>query len=662
VLPYSLLSELLFDTLHLKRLYTLIDASNAGQAIDDFMRTTTPVVNLVTSTDAISPASSDLPADTQSTYTKAWRQTSLLAPLPPGVNLNWRRLNSTLRTANTGLASSQNPPDTTNAPLFVTAVTGLSFPDVSVGDSSTINVSVSNFGFIPLDVDSIQISGPDFYAYGGASSIARNAVHSFPIVFRPSTGGGKSATVTFFHNGELSLQSIPASGFGISSFDTLKYRTFTQDSLCVKPVRKKPVMVRFCATFPNTATWTRQGLLVKFSFPVTISYSDRFNDPPESADGGIGKMWLFTGATVPVGTPVTVCGVGKKGKAVQVSSYTWVSGNPADDGRRLLLSPAVPPGQQLLLPMPNGGNMRDVMFKVSEYLTTGLVVGTPVVPPASSQFGWIRIQKSQNLAKFFNDRGNVQSGEPRPFDILGYKVFTGERRNLTARKYSNHLAGELAALRFSITASTLAMTPPGFGELIYDDSTGGALNGLLVREIADSADRMLTLRWGPPSMYYRLDQVITNINYAFSGPMDTISFAAQLRLKGVRSPDQVQYIRPSGIPPTLVNPLAEERDEPEQFTLFQNYPNPFNPTTTIAFNLTEPSRVTLKVYNVLGQEVAALLDRQQMDDGAQEIDFSANALASGVYFYRLEVVTTADEENDILAQTRVEVKKMLLVR
>jgi len=112
----------------------------------------------------------------------------------------------------------------------------------------------------------------------------------------------------------------------------------------------------------------------------------------------------------------------------------------------------------------------------------------------------------------------------------------------------------------------------------------------------------------------------------------------------------------------MVNPLAEEQGEPEQFTLFQNYPNPFNPTTTITFNLTEPSSVTLKVYNVLGQEVAALLDRQQMEDGMQEIDFSANALASGVYFYRLEVVTSADEENDILAQTRVEVKKMLLVR
>jgi hypothetical protein len=206
------------------------------------------------------------------------------------------------------------------------------------------------------------------------------------------------------------------------------------------------------------------------------------------------------------------------------------------------------------------------------------------------------------------------------------------------------------------------MTPPGFGELIYDDSTGGALNGLLIKEIADSADGMLTLRWGPAPLYYRFDQVITNINHAFSGPMDTISFAAQLRTKGVKSADAVQFIRPSGIPPTLVTPLTEEQDEPEQFTLFQNYPNPFNPMTTIEFTLTEPSRVTLKVYNVLGQEVATLLDRRQMDDGGQEIDFSANALASGVYFYRLEVETAADEENDILAESRVDVKKMLLVR
>src|SRR5213075_2862673 len=176
--------------------------------------------------------------------------------------------------------------------------------------------------------------------------------------------------------------------------------------------------------------------------------------------------------------------------------------------------------------------------------------------------------------------------------VLGFKFFTGERKNLTARKYSNHLAGELAALHFGITSSTLAMTPPGLGELIYDDSTGGALNGLLLREIADSADRMLTLRWGPPSLYYRFDQVITNINRAFSGPTDTISFGAALRMKGVKSPVEVHYIRASGITPTQVRPLAAEADEPEQFTLFQNYPNPFNPSTTIEFNLTGPGLVT----------------------------------------------------------------------
>jgi hypothetical protein len=74
---------------------------------------------------------------------------------------------------------------------------------------------------------------------------------------------------------------------------------------------------------------------------------------------------------------------------------------------------------------------------------------------------------------------------------------------------------------------------------------------------------------------------------------------------------------------------------PKAFSLMQNHPNPFNPTTIIEYQLPTVSRVSLKVFDVLGREVAALVDEVQQA-GFMSVDFDATTFASGVYFYRLE--------------------------
>jgi hypothetical protein len=74
---------------------------------------------------------------------------------------------------------------------------------------------------------------------------------------------------------------------------------------------------------------------------------------------------------------------------------------------------------------------------------------------------------------------------------------------------------------------------------------------------------------------------------------------------------------------------------PDGFSLSQNYPNPFNPTTTIQFSIPKQSNVELKVFNVLGQEVATLV-AQTMAPGRYTVDFDASKLASGAYVYRLK--------------------------
>ena len=87
---------------------------------------------------------------------------------------------------------------------------------------------------------------------------------------------------------------------------------------------------------------------------------------------------------------------------------------------------------------------------------------------------------------------------------------------------------------------------------------------------------------------------------------------------------------------------------PDSFALFQNYPNPFNPSTVISYQIPKAGHVKLKVYDVLGREVATLIDKEQIA-GSYKVEFSWQ-LSSGVYFYRL----TAGE----FSQT----KKMLLLK
>ncbi len=86
---------------------------------------------------------------------------------------------------------------------------------------------------------------------------------------------------------------------------------------------------------------------------------------------------------------------------------------------------------------------------------------------------------------------------------------------------------------------------------------------------------------------------------------------------------------------TVTDVKKENNQTPMSYILSQNYPNPFNPSTVIKYSVPKSGLVTLKVYNMLGQEVATLVNQMQ-NSGSYIVNFNASKLASGVYMYRIQ--------------------------
>ena len=120
----------------------------------------------------------------------------------------------------------------------------------------------------------------------------------------------------------------------------------------------------------------------------------------------------------------------------------------------------------------------------------------------------------------------------------------------------------------------------------------------------------------------------------------------------------IPFIMKSDSLSVFVTDVGDDVSSLKGFELSQNYPNPFNPNTQISYQISVPGKVSLKVYDVLGNEVATLVDGYK-SVGRYEVNFSATSgalsLSSGLYFYKLEA--TANNKNIFR-----EVRKMILLK
>ena len=161
-----------------------------------------------------------------------------------------------------------------------------------------------------------------------------------------------------------------------------------------------------------------------------------------------------------------------------------------------------------------------------------------------------------------------------------------------------------------------------------------------------------------------IDSVYTKTKwYAVTSLLDTLGISKTLNLTIIFTPDSSKsyidtlYIVSNAFNPLIKVPLSgnvkitgvsqNNSNLPTSYGISQNYPNPFNPTTVINYQLPASSFVTLKVYDILGREVATLVNGRQ-NAGYYNATFNAVQLSSGIYFYRLQAGSFTETKKLVL--------------
>src|ERR1051326_7509065 len=379
------------------------------------------------------------------------------------------------------------------------------------------------------------------------------------------------------------------------------------------------------------------------------------------------RQWegsVVPGESMDFNEHVIIYARGNKPKPLYITKYWWMRSTESPAFGTQIFRTTTGPGR-LLLHMPNTMNVLDEMYRLSNGNWDSLKVGL------GGPHTVIHL-KPVDVWKSLYDHHGLHTGPSRCLGVYANSLrpIAKTIKTLPPTKGNNILFAEGLALKVNLKASETWVTPPGLGYLIFQKDSTNVFNGWSVYHIAAKLDTIMSVylpdvpRCGYTQPYFDdMYRTIRMIDSAFSGPFDTVSWAGGLYMKPVRSISDVPYLRLDssfariGSRPAPVNMV----ELPEQFSLNQNYPNPFNPTTTLSFVIGQSSLVTLKVYNLLGEEIATLLNRELMDEGSQEVDFDASNFPSGVYFYRLRA-EGIPQEDGTAPQSYTAVKRMLLLK
>lgn len=295
---------------------------------------------------------------------------------------------------------------------------------------------------------------------------------------------------------------------------------------------------------------------------------------------------------------------------------------------------------------------------------------------------WVYAEVKDDVLEFAGE--GISGGDAWQYDSIeigwgNYDVRDAGGTILTGSPHSDMLRGAFADYQFRISphvnsAQEVVLVNARAGFSIDDNPQGGgAAYGVLTDDAGAEIgwkvlalyplDQVQNLDQGdavldpPGADDIRLIPMTITLNDADGSTRETqITWSLKNNVDNNwwNTPAQWPTVAMTGRNQTIfVSGVSNEEDDtlPNEFALSQNYPNPFNPSTNIRFSLANAEAVTLRIYDVLGREVATLIDAQTMTSGAHSVRFDATDLSSGVYLYRLEA-----------GNSFVQTKQMLLLK
>lgn len=183
------------------------------------------------------------------------------------------------------------------------------------------------------------------------------------------------------------------------------------------------------------------------------------------------------------------------------------------------------------------------------------------------------------------------------------------------------------------------------------------------RRLIIENDIVVEVTDGFPEFYFTIFEDTMKIStgdslnfWIYAEPQEEGLYYANPSVQGTENSSTISTLQSFAMGPLIMTGIKGEPVSNKEegkgiltYQLFKNYPNPFNPSTNIEFTIPNSSNVTITVFNILGQNVATLID-EKMNAGKHAVTFNASGLSSGMYFYRIE------------AGNFVQAQKMLLVK
>lgn len=500
--------------------------------------------------------------------------------------------------------------DTGLHPQFSVTPSNLNFGTHPIGSSSTDSFTVSNAGTSTLHLSSITSSNSLFTVSTANDTVVASGSKVFTVTFAPTVPGAPSGNIIMLHDAPGSPDTVTVQGTAIDT-----------------PITKSLSLLGGwnMISLPSYVSNGKRDSV----FPTSISHAFVYNHsymlaPNDSLIPGVGEWLKFDSAQ-----SISVLGLRISVLDIPVSNSWNLIGSISSSVDVSSIS-SIPAG------LVSGATFYG-------YSDTGYFSTTTLDPGRAY---WVKPNGAGSLHLFSAStaaplkRGNEPT-IPHNFNTITVTDAKGRSRTL--------YIGESGNSPINLDKFEMPPTPP---EGAFDVRFG---SGRTVETHARRLEKpvqfpvLLQMQYYPIIIEWSIDTKDTKY-YTL-----TVDAGAGFSSKRLIGKGQTTLNDPRSTKMLLT--VAQEMPLPERFSLDQNYPNPFNPSTVIPFALPHTARVSIAVYNVLGEMVQALASDIEYEAGSYTVSFDASRLSTGVYYYRLTAVEVGNEHVQFH-----DAKKLLLIK